>query len=303
MASKTDQTVFDDDDQLSDYMTDMRAQDTRQVSEPSAAREIIDTFRAATDVSPWASLDRSEVADRLHALIDNPRAIHQGQLNLCGPAALICIWASRDPVAFANYATQLFDNGAGDIGSLVITPSQELLNQDYAQMRAKMSGDVTEQADWMVLGALRNTTNVFWQGEWVGDPAQELAGLTRPEELASWLEATGIYSSVRNQGNWVTPAGIPQATSVVMAEGTDVALLIHINLINAAKKNREIDHTFLLNQFPNHYVVALNEIMVDIRTKDVSLSVWTWGEDELNLVVPMQDFVDNYYGAIVARLS
>ena len=306
-----DASYFEDTDQLGALMTDTRAQDVRTVSNTSDARDIIEAFRGNDVGTPWTGLDRGDVADRLVEIVDDNRVIQQGGLNLCGPASLLCMWAGRDPLGFANFATALFDTGRSDLGSLQIAPSDDLLAQDFASIADAAH---TRGADWMLLSAIRNTTNVFWQGSWVGNPEQELAGLTRPEELASWLEATGIYARVSNQGNWATPAGIPHATGIEMHEGRDVSLLIHANLLRAAQ-HRDLDDSFLLNQFPNHYVVALNGITVAVmdgevdgrryQKGDVLLSVWTWGRDEnnLNLAVPAQDFIANYYGAVIADLD
>jgi hypothetical protein len=189
-----------------------------------------------------------------------------------------------------------------------VDPSADLVEADASKF---LTG--THGADWMVLGAIRNSNNVFWQGTWRGDPDQELAGLTRPEELTAWLEATGIYAGVRNEANWVSPAGIPHATGLEMPEGRDVAVLLHTNLLLGAKRNRktQLDHTFLLDQFPNHYVVALNtptvavadDVALGIAAGDVLLSVWSWGRNDLSLVVPADHFVANYYGAVIADLA
>ena len=219
-------------------------------------------------------------------------------------------WIGRDPEAFATFATTLFDSGASSIGSLDITPDQSLVNADYSTLMAKAPGRPPEQANWMILGALRNAHQVFWQPEWAGDPNQELAALTRPEELTDWFQAAGIFSSVSNQANWATLAGIPHATSITLAEGAAAVLLIHMNLIargqidgKPAVENLGEDNTFLMNQFPNHYVHLLSEVTPSIDNQTVQLSIWSWGHSFLDMVVPRDAFVSNYYGAIKTRLA
>lgn len=302
MTGSTDSGWFTDTQDLGAFMTDMRAADTRTVSSLDDARSLLTEFAARSDVSPWTSLDRSDVADRLQELVVSPRSVQQGALNLCGPATFMCMWTARDPVGFATYATQLFETGVGQIGSLEVRPGNDLLTQDFAAMLGRMGGNPTRAADWMVLGALRNQADAFWQGSWTGDPTQQLAGLTRPEELTSWLQATGIYAQVHDQGNWVSPAGLPQAEGLMFTEGTDVALLIHLNLINTAE-HKPKDSDFLLSQFPDHYVMLLNEVVADVSSDVVHLSVWTWGENKLDLAVPRQAFIDNYYGSVTAVLA
>lgn len=292
--------AFDDADQLDTLLNDAKASDTVSVSSASDARDIIGTFSAKTDASPWTSLERSKVSERLAAIVTDPRQVQQGALNLCGPAALFSQWAKRDPVAFANFATQLYDDGAAQIGSLRISPASDLLQADYNAMVPRMGSAVSPPADWMLLGALRNSTDVFWQGSWQGDPSQELAALTRPEELAQWLKVTGIYASVDNQGNWATCAGIPHALGLQQVPGADIALLIHANLM-AKSTNQPYETNWLMSQFPNHFVVLLGDVVQDLQSKSIRLTVWSWG-DVKPLVVSEDDFVGNYYGAVIARL-
>jgi hypothetical protein len=301
MPNPTDEHAFIDDENLDNLLDDARATDTVMVSSLELAQSMIEDFRNGDDTSPWLKLNRQGVADRLSELIQSPRLFQQGSLNLCGPATFFCIWTARDPVGFVTFAGTLFDIGVAQIGTLEVRPDQALLEQDFADMLNRMATK-TGAADWMVLGALRNSTNVFWQGSWQGDPAQELAGLTRPKEVAEWLNATGIYASVHDEGNWIQAAGIPHAEGLEVLEGRDTALLIHMNLINADINNQqEFDHSFILNQFPNHYVMLLGPIVSDLQSHNVRLSVWTWGKT-LNLEVPQQAFIENYYGAIYASL-
>jgi hypothetical protein len=293
-------TAFDDADQLGAQLADAKAGDTITVSNASDARDIIGTFGAETSASPWTSLTRSDVAQRLAQIVADPRQVQQGALNLCGPAAFYSQWAKRDPVAFATFATQLYDSGSAKLGSLQVSPSQDLLQANYADMVPRMGKSVSPAADWMILGALRNSTDVFWQGSWQGDPNQELAALTRPEELASWFSATGIYAKVDNQANWATAAGVPHALGLSLPAGTDIALLIHANLM-ATSLNKPYDTDWLKSQFPNHFVVLLGDIVQDVQTKNIRLSVWSWG-DVKPLVVSQDDFVANYYGAVIAKM-
>jgi hypothetical protein len=233
-------------------------------------------------------------------------------------------WIARDPVGFIKFATTLFDTGQSAVGSMNFAPGSDLVGQDYNAMQAKMSV-VSAQADWMVMGAIRNSTNVFWQGTWAGDPAQMLAGLTRPEEVTSWLQATGIYSQVSNQANWAATKGIPHATGLNLLPGTDIILLINVNLIKAANGS-PVDANWLLNQFPNQYIVLLTQMVQNVTTQNIEFVPWSWGGklvsnrvnsiatppplggtwDDANqgkyLSVPMQAFLDNYYGAIIATL-
>jgi hypothetical protein len=195
-------------------------------------------------------------------------------------------WIDRNPEAFATFATTLFDTGDASMGSLDIKPESELVSADYNTLVSKGSGNPSAQADWMILSALPNAHQVLWQPSWAGDPTQELAALTRPEELTDWFTAMGIFSRASNEANWATAAGIPHATSITLtlAEGASAVLLIHMNLIaqatiegKPAVENVGQDNTFLMNQFPNHYVHLLSKVVPSIDNNSMRLSVWSWG--------------------------
>lgn len=299
MSTNTyDASYFDDVDQLDEMLEDSRAQDLITVSYREDAIALIEDFRTRDIASPWIWLDRDEIANRLIDLVNEPRSICQGGLNLCGPAALLCMWNGRDPVGFATYATDLYDSGTGYIGSLEISPNADILEMDFSAISEQAN---TWAADWMVLGAIRNSLNVWWQPSWAGDPSQELAGLTRPEELAEWLTATGIYETVENEANWVEEKGIPHALNLRQQEGRDMALLLNTNLLKAAQGSA-LDRSILLSLFPNHFVVLINEVLLDPQETHVKLSLWTWGDTSIMLNVPKRAFVENYYGAVIATL-
>lgn len=152
-------------------------------------------------------------------------------------------------------------------------------------------------AEWMMFGALRNSTDVFWQGSWQGDPSQEFAALTRPEELADWMTQSAIRSSVQDYGKWATNPGIPNAMDLKPWEGTDIALRIHLNLIaksTVIKANPAMfvkpNDNILMRQFPNHWVVLLNEIVTDVKQENVGFTIWTWG-GTMVLSAPKQVFL------------
>jgi hypothetical protein len=266
----------------------------------------VDAFAARATASAWSSLDRAIVASRLKELIANPRAVYQGGLNLCGPAAFYQMALGRDPVAVATFVTDLFEQGTATMGSLTVTPSPDMLNADYSKLNA--DGRASSQCEWMMLGALRNATNAFWQGSWQGDPNQELAAMTRPEEVADWMTKSGIWSTVQDGGKWASNPGIPNAANLDVSEGNDVSLLIHLNLIAKStvesidpKPDVHVSNNMLMTQFPNHWVVLLNQVTPDVSQTHVTLTIWTWG-GVLKLTAENQVFVDNYFGAVTARI-
>lgn len=284
-------------------LSNPRSLDTKAVSTKQEAKAIVQAFRSCSLVSPWRSLDRNRVANRLDQLIDDPRRYFQGQLNLCGPASFFSVWTRRDPVAFARYATTLFETGVTSInGRFAVHPSSALLNQDYGAMRARMGTNVTEQADWMVMGALRNNDDAVFV--WNGDPAQEAAGMTFPEEIVKWLNATGLYSSIDNQiGNAassLSSKGYNAAEDLMLDEGVDIFCLVQANMVPGI---RAATSRGFLASFPNHWVLLIGPVMQIVTTKRVAFAIWSFGRDWEGLEVSdVETFANNYYGSIVGQM-
>lgn len=315
-----DGNYFTDTDQLNAAMT--RAGDDRAVSTKADAHAVVQAFRGSTAASPWTSLDRAQVADRLDSLIDDSRGYSQGQMNLCGPAAFFNVWTRRDPVAFANFATELFDTGASSIaGRYDVRPSDSMVRQDYAAMAARMS-DVTAQADWMVMGALRNNgDSIFvWSGEPGSSLSAELAGMTTPAEITTWLNATGVYRRVDNQAGSaigsLSSKGFAPASELEIWPGTDIIVLIQSNMV---RTQVGMDKVGFLAAFPNHFVI-LNEAIIEESPpnqnplapppddyppqgrRPIRFNIWTFGRDYQCHVSNMQVFGDNYFGAVVGQM-
>lgn len=291
--------AFDDADQLGAMLKNARAQDTRAVSSKADAHAVVTAFRGSAASSPWMSLSRSTVADRVDQLIDEPGDFYQGNLNLCGPAAFLAVWTKRDPLAFAQFATALFDTGQARIGTFDVIPTSGLVRNEYAKM-----GTNVPQADWMLMGAIRNNDDSVFV--WTGESDEELPGMTFPEEIVKWLNATGLFKSIDNQVGTTLQAlsskGFSAAEKLEVTEGTDIVVLIQGNMV---ADQIDISQTSgFLSHFSNHWVVLLGGVSQNVVDHSVSFPIWSFGRDfEDCTVSDVQTFADNFYGAIVAKLK
>jgi hypothetical protein len=259
----------------------------------SAVKEVA-AFAARTGPTRWL-LNRAAVAARLDQLVKDADLVDQGALNLCGPAIFFHVYARRDPLAFARYAGDLFEKGSASIGSLTIKPKDDLVRNDYAKIVPRMS-PVTPVAEWMCLSALRDSENAVATFE--GDPSENIAGMTTPGELADWMKASGIYTRVSDEGNWVASKGITHATALSPAANRDVLMLINAHIIAGAAPHRKK----FLDSFPNHFIQLLSRVHVT-KTATVEFDYWTWGMPGVqHATVPMRDFIDNYYGTVTGEV-
>lgn len=315
---------FDDADQLGVYE---RASDTNVRSTKSAAKAIITELRSWSGTSPWRHLDKQMVCGRLEHLIDH-WDFSQNGTPLCGPASFYTCWAMRDPVAFARHAAELYKTGSAGIGSSYrVTAGSSLLGQDYAAAERNSGNRMPPQADWMLMGAIRNSEDdVFiWDGSRAGptlNVGANLAGLTFPEEIVRWFNATGLYRRVHNRigtgAGALSSKGYNAASELEPGNGKDIVCLVQGN----AFRNMDVGNSaWPLSMFPSHYVVLLGKplhnnarsspegspmrIIVEssIPHGAVSFKCWSYGEIKASCYSPsMSEFADNYYGAIVAEM-
>jgi hypothetical protein len=262
------------------------------------AREHLAAFQARETASPW-KIDRRELVARLYRLVQSPSAVRQDVLPLCGPAALLRVWLSEDPLAVTEFATALYEHGRAGLGDIPIKPSRDLVKQDYAAIKAEAEKDRTNGlafcpvAEWMMMCALRDAQNLVVDFE--GAPGEAFAGLTTPGEMLAWLRATGIYREVTNEANRTSTKRLDHALAL-QPHARDVLLLVNSHMLGEkadAKKSGKA-----LGGFPNHYIV-LNEPIVE-KAGRVHLEYWSWGDDE-ERDIPTKTFKANYYGALIGR--
>ena len=317
-----DASEFDDADQLGADLVNARRTDTRAVSTKDAARAIIAELDGWTGTSPW-SLDQAQVASRLRDLIADPTLYAQASTPLCGPASFYSIWTLRDPAAFARHAVDLYKTGRAQIGAYGVTPSRALLSQSYAAAVARAAQTkpypsvVPPMADWMLMGAIRNTEDdIFvWDGSEVGNT---LSGITFPQEIERWLSATGVYRRVDNrigtEATALTSKGWNAAAELAPRQGTDIICLIQAGAYVGLNTGS--------TPFPNHYVILTGQVRQntaqsspdgsplrvtvvpgDVPLNAVSFPCWSFGSYRPSCyVATMDNFVSNFYGAIVAEM-
>lgn len=262
--------------------------------EAQRAHAIVAALRAGNGVSPWL-LDRTAVADRLDELVADPGRIRQGTLNLCGPAAVFKVWLERDPVAVATYAATLFEMGAARVGPVAVRPSQSLLRARYGAGKRPVD---CPQADWMMMAALRDSTNRIWRYSRPGGLREGMAAMTLPGALSNWLTATGGFTRIRVETSLVLRKGTDHATRLAPQPEREVFLLVASEMFRRPRKRLRRLRDYVISQIPNHWVILSSPVAVGPR--GVSFRFWSWGRDNAVLLDPAV-FDRCYYGALVAE--
>jgi peptidoglycan hydrolase-like protein with peptidoglycan-binding domain len=244
--------------------------------------------------STWLHLTRATVATDIADRINNPDGAQQGGNGLCTTAAFINVWAQDAPDAYSAFATTLFDKGTANIapnqsgGGLRIQASNALRATDYAVVASRMAAKrfpVPSQADWMVMSAIRDSTNNIVK--FTGDPddwvSSNLADGASPfGDLDSWLRNAGAWTSVVDASNVLLTASLQEALALDPSRSRC--------LLN-------IDVGMLLSDTGRHTVVLRSSVTA--ADGSVTLKVWSWAGLR-NVTVTQQKFEDTYYGANVA---
>jgi hypothetical protein len=284
-----------------------------KASKPVDALAEIAAMRTDSRAPAWKHLEVAEVADRAKALIDSTGiAVQQGGLGLCGPAVFLRSWINRDPLAFAKFTHALYFDGKAKLGQKEIDPDDDLLNQDYPKVRKDLKAKSNDldcpPTDWMVMGSLRDATNDAVDYE--GTPGEDYAGGSDPWDLVGWLEATGIYSSVKWDPtvlHWDDLEEL-QALDPGLLKGRDVALSVNTALVREGDPDlwemvRLISGLggIHLPTPPNHMIELWSKVK-PAANGQLRLDYWTWGKLRIGKTFPSQTVDNNYFGAVIAEI-
>jgi hypothetical protein len=151
----------------------------------------------------------------------------------------------------------------------------------------------------MICGALRDAENLFFDFE--GKPEEDVSAGTGPGELAEWFEATNLYATVRDEGNFFLTRGVDHALGLKPGNTRDVALLINAHMLkqmNVTAGTKKSDD-FITSAFPNHFIVLTSAIKETTDGK-LRMEYWTWGQQYTG-TIEKAIFEANYYGAVIAE--
>jgi len=241
------------------------------------ARAVVAAFADDPASGAWR-LDRGAVARRLAELVDEPRLVRQGRANLCGPAAMIALWLRDDPEAAATYAIHLYERGEAAIGAMPVRASRRLRDLRY-------DGDCPP-ADWMMMAALRDSTNRVLRYARARGRREAAAAITLPGALARWLREAGY--GLRDETNLVVRKGIAHAQTP--RDGERLALVAQEMFRATTWRNR------VVSLVPNHWIILRSP--VEITGDAVRFRFWSWGAEHV-ATIERADFTRCYYGCLI----
>jgi len=280
------------------------------MSDVDTALAAVDQFEAEQNKNVAWQLDRYWTLQRLRTLLRNPELIDQRGLNACAPAVFFRVWLARDPAAAANFACALLRDGSAPIGSMNVAPGSQLLGQNYSNLKAATDAAhphaTPENADWMLLSGLRDSENLWFT--YAGEPyttGDAVAGLTLPSTLASWLNATNLYSSVVNDTNLVFSGNRQELYGLIPTSDTDNILLVNAEAIYDLSPTPPTGQPpaagGIASLVPNHYVLMTAPFASWSDPAWLNIDCWSWGKAYRGWQ-GTERFFSNYFGVLVAHV-
>lgn len=280
----------------------------------TAVQEVQNVLSQAQAIStPWTGIDPVRTLHDVIARCRNHRLFAQGKMNLCGPAAFLHVWAGRDPVGYARFAVSMLLHGHANLGGKVITASSSM-----REMAGLASTKGCTAADFMCMAPLRSHANRVLPYSGPRNWSEIIEAITPASDLMTWFNDAGFCATFHDETNIFFTNG-PFAKGIDHARGlwpggkSDIILLINIDMLRSPSVVFQLDEeipgipdrglldVLLLQFFPGHYVTLLSDVTIGYeRPGHVSMSIWTWGRS-IVAYIPTEQFVSNYYGAIILR--
>lgn len=228
----------------------------------------------------WPKLDPALVLPRIDALAADANLFNQGALGLCTAAAFYHHVLQRHGADFKSFATALYGGGIGFLGKLKINPGTDLRNADYGALALK-TPNMPPQADWMVMSALRDSENWFFDFEGGADESTAIS--TSAKELSGWYKDTGFYTGV----TYDEDTSLAKVKAISKTASNHVALWIRAGLL-------------IPGSTATHMITVESPFAINAATNQVTFDYWTWGQPVKTLSVSLATLQANFLGQIVA---
>ena len=250
---------------------------------------------------PRLGVLRPRFAIQLADRIATPRLIDQGSSSLCGPADFLYALALKNPMAYAQYAIDLYQTGSAWIGQMRVKPGADCRNYVPKGIDA---------IDWVTLASLRDSSNSLLDYQATGN---EAAGITMPSGLSGWFRRSGYYTNIVNDTNVILDKGLSCLIKADQqrATGAYACLFVGANVLGMRSGGKVV---------PDHWVVLTSPVMLNgapaapllmrgpsvdgdatLRGQQLSFEVFTWGGTQKIGPMKLAEFLDYFYGYVSAK--
>jgi hypothetical protein len=244
-----------------------------------AALQVVDDFvsgKAPATSPEFKRIQKTDVASHLRTTIEEPSAIHQQNMNWCGPNVFLMVIARNDPVAYARYAVDMYEHGSATLGAgLRVKPTHSAVTGGW---KSKMA---IKSADWMSLGSLRDSSNKILSA------TENVTGFaTFPSHIIKWFKKYGVAADkIVERGGFITQtndASLREANQLFSA-GWNVLLWVHLKTLN--KRLPDVKAIPMGDISNTHWVVMDGEFVSKPAENSWSCKANTYGSRDVRTVL------------------
>ncbi len=260
-----------------------------QLLNPAVLAAVVE-FENSTTPGVWASVDKKQLTSEMRSRLNDPFQINQGAQPFCGPASIIFELVRKQPLRYVQLCRSLFETGGFQATTTRIEASRTLRR---SKGRLRMN-----QADWMVMSALRESENTIFNIEAEApDIIRNLAGMTKSWEMKGWVREILGYPQVKYKHTYLYGEfdALEETTKAIDAGGVAFALITADGLLRGKSP-------FL--PYPNHWITLLGNISIkggdwfDEDNGRISLDVYSWGK-QFHINLDEAPFEDYFWGVVI----
>lgn len=229
----------------------------------SLTEEALKRFERSTKPSMWPKIDKVRLIDNMRFLIRKPHRVEQGQVDLCGPAAIVYELIRQHPSNYVQICQELYETGQFEMRGKTVKPSRTLRNSGLA-------AGTTEGA-WILTATLRDVENVAID---IDHDLSALAGVTNPWEMKGWIIDLLGYRSGDVKSLWLNYGEMDamRRADQVWKGGGVAFICINSDMINGASGSYA--------EGANHYIAYAGDLHIDDPNKQLSFRYFSWGDED-----------------------
>ena len=249
------------------------------------AHALIPPFLSRKTAGKFCFIRREDIAEQLAERIDKPGKIGQHTPSLSSRASILNSIAYSDPVAYARFAIDLYEQGRARLRGLDINPN--------ARVRRSCAKPGVPVLDSMTLESLQGSRNWFLVYQ---RAIKVIPGVTPPIEMLRCFKRAGYRTVINDASLSLTKGtGNLSAANKYFRQRYKVCVLINKNMIEG-RLNR-------ISTYPKPWECQWLALSSDIRVlpNSVSFGIITKSgrHDHLTAArLSKERFLDNYHGFI-----
>ncbi len=239
------------------------------------------TFKDSEVKGVWPNVSKGSLLEDMLKKINDPTLVNQKNTPWCGPAAIVHNLLLRDPTFYVNAIKELYETGhLTGKAAVVYTPRDSFITATPPSTTNDPS-----LADWFLLGALRDASNVLFPAENESAFLRDIAGITFPDEMQEWCKqilglptasAGTLYSA--GLGGTKGLALKNADTDNLLTKNGAIFLLVDGTIFEDVTGIVPGAHSWYVPAYPNHWIEYDGglDAVLDPLSFHMKFDWWSW---------------------------